>query len=90
MPAAIGVQIAHPKKLVIDITKLTIGDSLKVRDLKYSGLELLDPESAVVAGIATSRVAKGSELEEEGEEGEGEEGGKEEGAASEEAPASEE
>lgn len=64
-----GIAEELPEKLDIDITPLKIGDSLKVRDLKYDGIELLDPESAVVVGIATSRVATMSE-DEEGEESE--------------------
>ena len=79
-----GMAEELPENLTIDITPLKIGDSLKVRDLKYSGIELLDPESAVVAGVATSRVATkgGGDEEEETEEGSEE-------AASEETPASE-
>ena len=61
-----------PENLVIDITPLRIGSHVKVEDLKYTNLELLDPAKALVLGIAASRVSKGgavaSDEEEEGAE----------------------
>ncbi|MGD2033717.1 MAG: 50S ribosomal protein L25/general stress protein Ctc [Bacteroidales bacterium] len=63
-----------PDNLTIDITDLQIGDFVKVEDLNYENLELLDPHRAMVVGIASSRVAKGMEEAlpevEEGAEGE--------------------
>ncbi len=62
-----------PESLVIDITKLKIGDSLKVSQLSYENVELLDAGQAMVVGIATSRLAAkggaGVAEEAEGEEG---------------------
>lgn len=52
-----------PETLNVDITPLEIGGSLKVRDLSYDGLELLDAESAVVVAVVTSRAAKAAEGE---------------------------
>ncbi|HBH48266.1 MAG TPA: 50S ribosomal protein L25 [Bacteroidales bacterium] len=72
-----------PEKLVIDITDLNIGSVIKVSDLSFDNLELLDPAQAMVVGIVTSRLAKTDAEElEEGEEGEeaGEEGSGEESA----------
>ena len=49
-----------PDQLDVDITDLEIGDSLKVGDLEYDNLEILDPMRAMVAGVVSSRlVAKG-------------------------------
>ena len=49
-----------PDQLEIDITHLEIGDSLKVGDLEYENLEILDPMRAMIAGVVSSRlVAKG-------------------------------
>jgi large subunit ribosomal protein L25 len=53
-----------PESLVVDITELEIGNFIKIGDLKYDKLELLDPDRAMVVGVSTSRVAKGMEIEE--------------------------
>jgi large subunit ribosomal protein L25 len=67
-----------PDKLVIDITNVDVGDVIKIQDLSYENLELLDPPRAMVMGIVTSRVAAkgfGEEpVEEEAEGAEGAEG----------------
>lgn len=70
-----------PDSLVIDITDLAIGESVKAGDLTYDKLEILEPVYALIVGVVSSRVAaKATEEEEEtpgGEEaaeaGEGEE-----------------
>lgn len=62
-----------PETLKIDITKVDIGDVIKVSALEYENLELLDPKQAMIVGVASSRVvAKGMEavVEEEAAEGE--------------------
>lgn len=70
-------------ELTIDVTDITLGQSLKIRELKFENLELLDPAGAVVVSVKLTRVAKGmaaaeDEEVEEGEEGEEvEEGGEE-------------
>jgi len=49
-----------PEHLEIDISSLEIGDSLKVGDIAYENLEVLDAPRAMVAGVVSSRlVAKG-------------------------------
>ncbi len=53
-----------PEYLNIDITNLKIHDSVKVGDISYDKIELLDPKKLMVLTIATSRVAQ------KGEEGE--------------------
>ena len=78
-----GLIADMPDVLEIDITDLDIGSSLKVRDIQFSDLEMLDPPQAMVVGVVSSRIAakgmtieepiKEEEVEAEGE-GEGEEG----------------
>ncbi len=63
-----------PDSLDIDISELSIGMSIKVHQLSYENLEILDPQRAMVVAVISSRMAiKESELEAEEEEVEGEE-----------------
>ncbi|MDT8400223.1 MAG: 50S ribosomal protein L25/general stress protein Ctc [Bacteroidales bacterium] len=75
---------ALPDKLDIDITNLDIGETMKVADLSYDGIEILDPPRAMVVAVISSRLAmKGMEIPEEVEaegEVEGEAAETEEGA----------
>lgn len=58
-----------PEVLSIDITKVGIGGVIKVSNLKYPNLELLDPAQAMVVGVVASRLsAKGGTADEEDEE----------------------
>lgn len=63
-----------PDHLEIDITSLDIGMSLKVQDLNWEHLEILDPPKAMVVAVITSRMAAKDALlpedMEEAEEGE--------------------
>lgn len=52
-----------PEALAIDITNLKIHEGVKVGDLSYDGIELLDPKKSMVLTIATSRVAQKSDEE---------------------------
>ena len=66
-----------PDVLEIDITDVAIGDVIKIGDLSYDELEILDPARSMIFAVVSSRVSKGMELVEEtveGEEEEGEEG----------------
>lgn len=90
-----GLVTDMPDTLEIDITKLNIGQVIKIGDLNFENLEILDPAQAMVVGVVSSRVAaKGMEITEpeteaeEGEEGEETAAVAEEGA--EEAPKAEE
>lgn len=61
-----------PEKLSVDITNIEIGDVVKIGDLNYDNLEILDPHRSMVVSVVSSRVAmKGMETEEPetGEEG---------------------
>ena len=55
-----------PDHLEIDITNLDVGHFIKIGDLAFANLEILDPPRAMVLGVVSSRlVAKGLELAEE-------------------------
>ncbi len=46
-----------PDHLEIDVTDLGLGKSLKISDLKFDNLEILEPASAVVALVKLTRAA---------------------------------
>lgn len=77
-----GLSKDLPEVITVDITKLKIGQDIKVKDISIDNVELLNSPNAVIIAVKTSRVATGAE---EGEEGEEEEEGTE--AATEEAAA---
>ncbi len=82
-----------PDRLEIDLTDLNIGESMKIGDLVYDNLEILDPPRAMVAGVVSSRlIAKGlrEALPEEVEEVAAEEVEEGEALPTDEAPAAEE
>ncbi|MFO7828990.1 MAG: 50S ribosomal protein L25/general stress protein Ctc [Bacteroidales bacterium] len=46
-----------PDEIVVDITPLGIGDSVKVKDLPYPAVNFLDPDNAVVVLVKSARGA---------------------------------
>jgi large subunit ribosomal protein L25 len=77
-----------PDMLDIDITDVAIGDVIKIGDLSYDHLEILDPKRSMIFAVVSSRISKGMEIGES--ELEGEEGAEEgEGAETAEAAAEE-
>jgi large subunit ribosomal protein L25 len=52
-----------PEVLPIDISPLQIHDSVKVGDLSFDKIELIDPKNQMVLTIATSRVAQKTDEE---------------------------
>lgn len=54
-----------PENIEIDITKLRIGQSIKVGSLSTEGLEYLDPASNVIVAVKTARGAVQDDEEEE-------------------------
>lgn len=54
-----------PEKLVIDVTALTAGKSIKVRDLDFEGLEFVTPKEALVCAVKMTRAARSTEEEAE-------------------------
>jgi large subunit ribosomal protein L25 len=63
-----------PESLTVDITDVKIHHSVKVGDLSYDKIELIDPKITTILSVATSRVVQK-------EEGEGAEGTAEKPAA---------
>lgn len=61
-----------PDSITVDVTELSIGQSIKVSDVDAGELELLDTKSNVVVAVDVTRAAVSAGLDEEGEEGEGE------------------
>lgn len=60
-----------PDQIVIDISKLNIGDSVRVMDINMEKLSFIDYANSIVVGVFTARVIEEEEEEsEEGEEGE--------------------
>lgn len=69
-----GKPAQFPDELSFDITKLTLGKSLKISEVTIENLEVLEPASDVIAMVKLTRAAMSQADEEEGEgEGEGEE-----------------
>jgi large subunit ribosomal protein L25 len=62
-----GLSKDLPEELVVDVTELKIHHSIKVGDLAFDKIELLDPKITTVVTIATSRVAAKTEEEEAAE-----------------------
>jgi large subunit ribosomal protein L25 len=56
-----------PENLPVDVTELKIAHSIKVGELSYEKIELLDPRITTVVTVATSRVALKTEEEEAAE-----------------------
>jgi large subunit ribosomal protein L25 len=52
-----GLSSNFPDTLDIDIAKLELGKSIKVGELKFKGLELLDSKNAVIATVRLTRSA---------------------------------
>jgi large subunit ribosomal protein L25 len=52
-----------PEVLPIDITEVKIHQSIKVGELSFDKIELLDPKNSMVLAVATSRVAQKTEEE---------------------------
>ncbi len=75
-----------PEYFTVDVSSLTIGDSVHVGDLEVpKGVQILNMEDQVICVVTTQKlVLEPEEEEEEGEEALGEEGEAEEGEAAEE------
>ena len=52
---------AIPECLVIDVTPLGLGKTIKVGELSYEGLELLNAKDAVVCAVKLTRAARGAQ-----------------------------
>ena len=58
-----GLATDLPESLPIDITDLQIHEGLKVGELSFDKIELLDPKKSMILTIATSRVAQKTDAE---------------------------
>jgi len=56
-----------PEELIVDVTDLKIAHSIKVGELKFDKIELLDPKITTVVTVATARVVLKTEEEEAAE-----------------------
>lgn len=77
-----------PATIDLDVSKMDVNDTIKVNEVGYDKLTVLDPDNSVVIAIKSARAmaAMGADMEIEEEEEEGEEG-TEEGAEGEESGA---
>ena len=80
-----GMPSSLPEEVVVDVTKLSLGKTIKVYDLNLPGLTITSPAAAAVAAVNIPRSLKsaGSAAEEEEGDETGDEGGEEESSASE-------
>ena len=51
---------AIPERLTIDVTALGLGKTIKVGELHYEGLELINAKEAVVCAVKLTRAARGA------------------------------
>jgi len=58
-----GVTRDFPEHLDIDISTLEIGQSLKIGDLKYDNLVIMENKKSMIVAVATSRVVQKEETE---------------------------
>ena len=49
-----------PEKLVINVTNVALGKTIKVGELSYEGLELVNAKEAVVCAVKLTRAARGA------------------------------
>ena len=65
----VGLPSALPDAITIDITKLRIGQSIRVGQIEANGLSFLEPANAVVVSVKMARGAvKGSDADDDEEE----------------------
>lgn len=69
-----GIVHDMPENITLDISKLEIADSIKIKDVDFGALEPKADENAIVVNVKTARGVLADEEEEEGEEGEAAEG----------------
>ncbi len=50
-----------PERIVINVTNLGLGKTVKVGELNYEGLELLNAKDAVVCAVKLTRAARGAQ-----------------------------
>ena len=56
-----------PEELVVDVTSLALGKSIKVAELSFEGLEIATSPEVVVCSVRMTRQARSAASGEEGE-----------------------
>lgn len=69
MLKVLGLPADLPESVSIDVTKMRIGTSVRIKDLGIENVTILEPADAVVVGVKMARGASADDEEEEGEEG---------------------
>ena len=70
MLKVVGLPNAIPEEIMVDISLLKIGDSIRVSELDIEGIKIDAPENAVVIAIKTARnIIEEEDVEEAVEEG---------------------
>ena len=54
-----------PDELVINVESLGVGKAIKVKDMVYGSIEIMDPKSAVVAQVKLTRAARAAAQQQE-------------------------
>ena len=49
-----------PEKLVVDVTPLGLGKTIKVGELNFEGLEIVNSKEVVVCAVQLTRAARGA------------------------------
>ena len=62
-----GLVANLPDVLEIDINDVELGESIKIGDLSYDNLEILDPSRSMIFAVVSSRISKGMEMGEDEE-----------------------
>ncbi len=57
-----GLVANLPDVLEIDINDVELGESIKIGDLSYDKLEILDPSRSMIFAVVSSRISKGMEM----------------------------
>lgn len=55
-----AIYTAVPERLVINVDDLALGHTIKVGDLHFEGLELMNAKNAVVCAVQLTRAARGA------------------------------
>lgn len=63
-----GIYTQLPEDVVVNVTPLGIGESIKVGDLKYDDFKLVSAKDLVIAGVRVTRAATNDQEKSEGAE----------------------
>ena len=50
-----------PERIIVNVDNIRLGQTLKVGDLHYEGLELVNAKNAVVCAVQLTRAARGAQ-----------------------------